>query len=240
MDIASAEVTKYAANAMLAARISFMNQVSELCERVGADVTNVRLGIAADRRIGPAFLFPGPGYGGSCFPKDVKALVRTALDAGMTPDLFAAVEAVNERQKRVLFGKVVAHLGADLTGQTVGLWGLAFKAGTDDMRESPAIPLVQALLDAGATVRAHDPQAVEAARRIFGDRISYCDDPYECARGASALVVVTEWLMYRTPDFDRIKGLMRRALLVDGRNLYSPERVRRYGFEYDSIGRGTR
>jgi UDPglucose 6-dehydrogenase len=240
MDIASAEVTKYAANAMLAARISFMNQVSELCERVGADVTNVRLGIAADRRIGPAFLFPGPGYGGSCFPKDVKALVRTALDAGMTPDLFAAVEAVNERQKRVLFGKVVAHLGADLTGQTVGLWGLAFKAGTDDMRESPAIPLVQALLDAGATVRAHDPQAVAAARRIFGDRISYCDDPYECARGASALVVVTEWLMYRTPDFDRIKGLMRRALLVDGRNLYGPERVRRYGFEYDSIGRGTR
>ena len=240
MDVASAEVTKYAANAMLAARISFMNQVAELCERVGADVTSVRLGIAADRRIGPAFLFPGPGYGGSCFPKDVKALVRTALDAGMTPDLFAAVEAVNERQKRVLFRKVAAHLGTDLTGQTVGLWGLAFKAGTDDMRESPAIPLVQDLLDAGATVRAHDPQAVEAARQVFGDRISLCDDPYECARGASALVVVTEWLMYRTPDFDRIKGLMHRALLVDGRNLYTPERVRRYGFDYDSIGRGSR
>ena len=240
MDVASAEVTKYAANAMLAARISFMNQVAELCERVGADVTNVRLGIAADRRIGPAFLFPGPGYGGSCFPKDVKALVWTALEAGMVPDLFAAVEAVNERQKQVLFRKVAAHLGADLTGQVIGLWGLAFKAGTDDMRESPAIPLVQSLLDAGATVRAHDPQAAEAARRIFGDRIQYCDDPYECARGASALVVVTEWLMYRTPDFDRIKGLMRRALLVDGRNLYSPERVRRYGFEYDSIGRAAR
>jgi UDPglucose 6-dehydrogenase len=239
MDIASAEVTKYAANAMLAARISFMNQVAELCERVGADVTNVRLGIAADRRIGPAFLFPGPGYGGSCFPKDVKALVRTALDTGMTPDLFMAVEAVNERQKQVLFRKVAAHLGPDLTGQTVGLWGLAFKAGTDDMRESPAIPLVEALLEAGATVRAHDPQAGEAARRIFGSRIGYCDDPYECVRGASALVVVTEWLMYRTPDFERIRALMHRALLVDGRNLYSPERVRRYGFDYDSIGRGT-
>jgi len=237
LDIASAAVTKYAANAMLAARISFMNQVAELCERVGADVTNVRLGIAADRRIGPAFLFPGPGYGGSCFPKDVKALIRTALDSGMHPDLFAAVEAVNERQKTMLFQKVASRLGPDLSGRTVGVWGLAFKAGTDDMRESPAIPLVRSLLEAGATVRAHDPQAVEAARRIFADRITYCDDPYACAEGASALVIVTEWLMYRTPDFDRIRQAMDRPLLVDGRNLYSPQRVRRYGFEYDSVGR---
>ncbi|HSR14334.1 MAG TPA: UDP-glucose/GDP-mannose dehydrogenase family protein, partial [Gemmatimonadales bacterium] len=239
MDIASAEVTKYAANAMLAARISFMNQVAELCEKVGADVTNVRLGIAADRRIGPAFLFPGPGYGGSCFPKDVKALVRTALDVGMTPDLFHAVEAVNERQKLVLFQKLVARLGADLTGHRIGIWGLAFKAGTDDMRESPAIPLVRSLLEAGASVLAHDPQAAEAARRIFSERVTYCDDPYECASGASALVVVTEWLMYRTPDFDRIRRAMARPLLIDGRNLYTPQRIRRYGFEYDSIGRPT-
>jgi len=198
----------------------------------------VRRGIAADRRIGPAFLFPGPGYGGSCFPKDVKALVRTALDAGMTPDLIAAVEHVNERQKRVLLHKTLAACGSDLTGKTIAVWGLAFKAGTDDVRESPAIPLIEGLLAAGATVRAHDPRAVEAARHIFGNRITYSPDPYAATEGAEALVVVTEWLMYRTPDFDRLRSLLARPLVIDGRNLYEPERMRGYGLEYHAIGRG--
>ena len=238
MDIPSAELTKYAANAMLATRISFMNQVAELCERVGADVTSVRRGIGSDRRIGQAFLFPGPGYGGSCFPKDVKALLRTAQDVGVAPDILAAVEAVNARQKQVLLGKLHGALGPDLAGRTVGVWGLAFKAETDDMRESPAIPLVEGLLAAGARVRVHDPQAMAVAAGLFGDRVDYAGDPYEAAEAADALAIVTEWLVYRNPDFERLRSRMRQPLVVDGRNLYEPARMARLGFEYHSIGRG--
>ncbi|HEX9755321.1 MAG TPA: UDP-glucose/GDP-mannose dehydrogenase family protein [Gemmatimonadales bacterium] len=238
MDIASAELTKYAANAMLAARISFMNQVADLCDRVGADVHLVRLGMATDRRIGPAFLFPGPGYGGSCFPKDVKALVATACELGMEADLFRAIETVNIRQKRVLLEKTLACLGRDLRDHRIAVWGLAFKAGTDDMRESPSIPLVDGLLQAGATVAAHDPKATATAHAIFGDRIEYAVDPYAALAGASALVIVTEWLLYRTPDFDRMRGLLVRPLIIDGRNLYEPRRMQAHGFEYHGIGRG--
>jgi UDPglucose 6-dehydrogenase len=238
MDIPSAELAKYASNAMLAARISFMNHVADLCDRVGADVFEVRRCMASDVRIGPAFLFPGPGYGGSCFPKDVKALVATARAAGMTPDLFEAIETVNTRQKQLLLRRVFEALGRNLRDHVVGVWGLAFKAGTDDLRESPALPLLDGLLEAGAEVRAHDPRALRRAQATYGDRVRWVEDPYAALEGASALVVVTEWLQYRTPDFERMRGLMRRPLIVDGRNLYEPARIRRYGFEYRGVGRG--
>lgn len=237
MDPASAELTKYASNAMLATRISFMNQIAGFCEAVGADVHRVRQGIGADHRIGRAFLYPGPGYGGSCFPKDVKALRHSGEERGVPMDLLAAVEAVNERQKQVLLEKVRRFAGPDLAGKVVAVWGLAFKAETDDVRESPALAVVQGLLDDGATVRAHDPHAMEAARQVFGDRIEYSADPYEAATGADALLVVTEWLLFRTPDFDRLGRLMRRRLIIDGRNLYEPDRLEGLGFEYHGIGR---
>ena len=237
MDIASAEMTKYAANAMLATRISFMNQIARLCERVGADVTLVRKGIGSDRRIGSAFLFPGPGYGGSCFPKDVKALIRTGDEQGVPLDVLQAVEAANERQKRVLFEKLARHFDDRLRGATVAVWGLAFKAETDDVRDSPALVLVEELLRAGARVQVHDPAAVETARRHLGDRVTYAAHAYDALAGAAALAVVTEWLEYRNPDFERIKRLLARPLIVDGRNLYDPERLARLGFTYDSIGR---
>lgn len=237
MDVASAEVTKYAANAMLATRISFMNQVAAFCELVGADVDAVRHGIGSDRRIGPAFLFPGPGYGGSCFPKDVKALVQLGEDLGLRFELLEAVEHVNERQKHVLYEKLVRSLGPDLRGKRVAIWGLSFKAETDDMRESPSIPLVERLLQAGAAIQAHDPQAMETARAVFGERVTFAAEPYAAAQGADALVIVTEWLVYRTPDFQRLKQLLRRPLVVDGRNLYDPARLRQLGFEYHGIGR---
>ena len=240
MDIASAEVTKYAANAMLATRISFMNQMALFCELVGADVSNVRLGIGSDQRIGRAFLYPGPGYGGSCFPKDVKAIIKTADDLGLSLDVLKAVEEVNECQKQVVLHKVLRYLGSDLRGKTVGLWGLAFKAETDDMRESPTIPLIEGLLAAGARVQAHDPKATDSARHIFEDRVMYAADPYSAAHGADALCVMTEWLVYRNPDFERMRKLLRRPLLVDGRNLYEPERMKTLGFEYHGIGRGGR
>ncbi len=236
MDIPSAEVTKYAANAMLATRISFMNQVADLCERVGADVFAVRRGIASDSRIGSAFLFPGPGYGGSCFPKDVKALAHTSRAVGMMPDLLDAVEAVNARQKQVMFQKLVALLG-DVRGKTIAVWGLAFKAGTDDMRESPAITLIDAVLAAGGQVCAHDPEAMDVARGIWGDRVTFAAEPYGVLEGADALAVVTEWLVYRTPDFDRIKAALRAPVVVDGRNLYEPARLLGMGFRYAGIGR---
>jgi UDPglucose 6-dehydrogenase len=240
MDIASAEVTKYAANAMLATRISFMNQMALFCELVGADVHHVRLGIGSDQRIGRAFLYPGPGYGGSCFPKDVKALIRTSEDLGLSLDVLKAVEEVNECQKRVVLQKTLRYLGQDLSGKIVGLWGLAFKAETDDMRESPTIPLIEGLLSAGARVQTHDPKATDSARVIFGDRVMYAADPYSAAHGADALVVMTEWLVYRNPDFERVRKLLRRALLIDGRNLYDPERMATLGFEYHGIGRASR
>jgi UDPglucose 6-dehydrogenase len=237
MDIPSAEVTKYAANAMLATRISFMNQVAEFCERVGADVHDVRRGIGTDRRIGSAFLFPGPGYGGSCFPKDVQAFIRTGDDLGMRFDLLEAVERVNGRQKLVLLHKTLGALGSDLTGRAVAVWGLAFKAETDDMRESPSIPLIEGLLAAGARVQAHDPKAMETAQAIFGDRVVYAADPYSALHGAAALVIVTEWLVYRNPDFERIKSLLTRPLILDGRNLFEPSRLAAQGIEYHGIGR---
>jgi UDPglucose 6-dehydrogenase len=237
MDIPSAEVTKYAANAMLATRISFMNQIAALCERVGADVTHVRHGIGSDQRIGSAFLYPGPGYGGSCFPKDVKALIRTAREQALPFELLEAVEKVNERQKRVLLEKIDRLLGPRLEGHTIGVWGLAFKAETDDMRESPAIPLIEGLLERGATVLAHDPHAMDTARDVFADRVTFARDPYAAAHGASALIVVTEWLVYRTPDFERLRAELARPLVVDGRNLYEPARMAALGFEYHAIGR---
>ena len=237
MDIPSAEVTKYAANAMLATRISFMNQIADLCERVGADVSMVRNGIGSDKRIGAAFLFPGPGYGGSCFPKDVRALSHTAREMGMEPTLLEAVEAVNDRQKLVLLRKLVARLGPRLAGRQVAVWGLSFKAETDDMRESPALPLVNVILEAGGSVRAHDPKAMDAAHEIYGDRLYYARDPYEALAGADALVIVTEWLVYRTPDFEKMRSLLTTPLVIDGRNLYDPERMTRLGFEYHGIGR---
>ena len=240
MDIASAEVTKYAANAMLATRISFMNQIALFCELVGADVNQIRLGIGSDQRIGRAFLYPGPGYGGSCFPKDVKALIRTSDDLGLSLDLLKAVEGVNECQKQVVLQKTLRYLGQDLRGKIVGLWGLAFKAETDDMRESPTIPLIEGLLAAGARVQTHDPKATDSARMIFGDRVMYAADPYSAAHGADALIVMTEWLLYRNPDFERVRKLLRRPLLIDGRNLYDPERMAALGFEYHGIGRGHR
>jgi UDPglucose 6-dehydrogenase len=236
MDIASAEVTKYAANAMLATRISFMNQVAEFCERVGADVKMVRQGIGSDRRIGPAFLFPGPGYGGSCFPKDVKALIRSGTDVGVRFDLLESVEAINERQKLLLFRKLVKALGENLSGTRIGIWGLAFKAGTDDMRESPSVPLVRSLVGRGATVLAHDPEAHDTARAVFSNTVQYVKDPYDAIEDASALVIVTEWLVYRNPDFERMKKALRRPLVIDGRNLYDATRMRSLGFQYHGIG----
>jgi len=237
MDIPSAELTKYAANAMLATRISFMNQIAELCEKVGADVTLVRQGIGSDGRIGPAFLFPGPGYGGSCFPKDVKALIRTARECQVGLDILEAVETANARQKRKLAEKLLALFDGSLKGRSVAVWGLAFKARTDDMRESPAIDLIETLLAEGALVTVHDPEALDSARRIFGDRIAYAERMYDALPGADAMVVVTEWLEYRNPDFDRMKKLLARPVVVDGRNLYSPDRMRALGFSYHSIGR---
>jgi len=237
MDIPSAEMTKYAANAMLATRITFMNQIAELCEAVGADVQHVRKGIGSDRRIGSAFLFPGPGYGGSCFPKDVKALVRTADGRSVQLGVLQAVETGNERQKRVLFEKLSRHFDGNLKGRTIAVWGLAFKAETDDVRESPAIVLIEALLEAGAKVRAHDPAAIETARHVLGDRITFVEHSYEAVAGADALAIVTEWLEYRNPDFARIKQALQQALIVDGRNLYDPERLSQLGFTYDCIGR---
>jgi UDPglucose 6-dehydrogenase len=237
MDIPSAEMTKYAANAMLATRITFMNQIAQLCEAVGADVQQVRKGIGSDRRIGSAFLFPGPGYGGSCFPKDVKALVKTADSKHVTLGVLQAVESGNERQKRTLFDKVSRHFEGKLEGKTVAVWGLAFKAETDDVRESPALVLIEALLEAGAQVRAHDPAALETARRVLGDRVTLVGHAYEAVAGADVLVIVTEWLEYRNPDFARIKQSLKRALIVDGRNLYEPGRLSQLGFTYDCIGR---
>jgi len=236
MDIPSAEMTKYAANAMLATRISFMNQIARLCEAVGADVTHVRRGIGSDRRIGQAFLFPGPGYGGSCFPKDVKALIRMAHDRAVPTDILTAVETANQEQKQVLVAKLRRHLG-ELKDRTVAVWGLAFKAETDDVRESPALVLVEALLAAGARVQVHDPAAMETAARQLGTRVAYAEHAYDALPGADALAIVTEWLEYRNPDFAKMKQFLRRPLIVDGRNLYDPQKLGRLGFTYDSIGR---
>ena len=237
MDIPSAEVTKYAANAMLAARIALMNQLAALCERVGADVDDVRAGVGSDARLGKAFLFPGPGYGGSCFPKDVKALCATGREVGARQDILECVDASNQRQKRVALEKLERALGGTLAGRTVAVWGLAFKAQTDDMRESAALVVVEGLLAAGATVRLHDPKAMDEARRHFGARVAYVERRYDALEGADALVVLTEWQEYRVLDYERARGLMRRPVVIDARNLYEPARMRQHGFTYDSIGR---
>ena len=237
MDVASAEITKYAANAMLATRISFMNMVSRLCQRAGADVDMVRLGIGSDRRIGPTYLFPGVGYGGSCFPKDVKALARTMRELELDPSILDAVEHVNEGQKRLLAELAVERFGEDLRDRTFAFWGLAFKPNTDDMREAPSLVTIRALLERGARVVAHDPVATREARRILGDAIDYCEHNYHALAGADALFIHTEWNPYRHPDFARMRTLLAQPVIFDGRNLYSPRAMRAHGFEYHSIGR---
>ena len=237
MDNPSAEMTKYAANAMLATRISFMNQIANLCERVGANVDLVRKGIGSDSRIGQAFLFPGPGFGGSCFPKDVKALARTARGEGAPMSVLEAVDDANERQKLRLSEKLRQALGGNLRGARIAVWGLAYKPQTDDMRESPALALVDQLLEADATVVAHDPVAMPEARRRLGDRVTFADSGYAAVEGADALAIVTEWNEYRHPDLKRVKEALRRPIIVDGRNLYDPARMRTLGFTYFSIGR---
>ena len=236
MDPASAELTKYAANAMLATRISFMNEIANLCDQVGADVRQVRLGMGTDERIGSGFLFPGIGYGGSCFPKDVKALMRLAQDAGTTLQVVDAVDRVNDAQKELLVPRIVKHLGS-LEGKVIAVWGLAFKPRTDDMREAPAVSIIEGLLAGGATVRVYDPKAMEAARPMLGDRVTWCAKSYECVEGADALVLATEWNEFREPDFPRIKSLMRHAAVFDGRNVWSPQTLRDLGFHYEGIGR---
>jgi UDPglucose 6-dehydrogenase len=238
MDIPSAEMTKYAANAMLATRISFMNEIANLCERVGADVDNVRKGIGTDTRIGSAFLFPGPGYGGSCFPKDVKALVRTASECGMPLRVLTSVEQANDAQKRRLSAKLRDLLG-DLSGRRIAVWGLAFKPNTDDMREAASLVLIEDLLAAGAEVVAHDPVAMHETKRRLGDRIGYANTSYDALDGADALVIVTDWNEYRHPDFARIKATLKTPVVVDGRNLYDTRKMASLGFRYASIGRGV-
>ena len=236
MDTASAELCKYAANAMLATKISFMNEVANLCELVGADVDHVRRAIGADRRIGTSFLFPGVGYGGSCFPKDVKALMKSAQDRGYDFRILGAVESVNQAQKQRLVAKMQQHFG-ELKGKTIALWGLAFKPRTDDMREAPAIPIIERLLERGASVRAYDPAATPVAKRLFDGRIALCDKSYDALAGADALAIVTEWNEFREPDFEKMRTLLRAPVVFDGRNIYSPEHMRELGFTYFSIGR---
>jgi UDPglucose 6-dehydrogenase len=237
MDTQSAELTKYAANAMLAVRISFMNDIAALCDRVGSDVDLVRKGMGSDKRIGYPFLFPGVGYGGSCFPKDVKALITTARENGIEFDLLRAVERTNERQKRLLVQKAVKHFGPDLSGKTFAVWGLAFKPRTDDMREAPSIEVIEGLIGKGARVQAHDPVATHTARRVFGERIKYAETPYAALEGADALFVVTEWNEFRHPDYERVKHLLRQPVIFDGRNIYDPVAMREKGFTYYGIGR---
>jgi len=220
MDIASAEMTKYAANAMLATRISFINEIANLCEKVGADVSLVRKGIGSDTRIGSKFLYPGPGFGGSCFPKDVKALIRTGKDHGSPLTLLESVEAINERQKKVLFGKFSDYYKSDLKGKRAAIWGLSYKPGTDDMREAPALTLISQLLDAGCTVKVYDPAAMEEARKRLGDLIEYASDIYDAVEDADVLFHVTEWKEYRMPDWQKVKSLMKHPLLIDGRGVF--------------------
>ena len=237
MDTAAAEITKYAANAMLATRISLMNTIARLCERTGADVDMVRLGVGSDRRIGPTFLFPGAGYGGSCFPKDVKALAGTMRRRGVDSSILEAVENVNEDQKRWLLRRVVERFGETLRERTFAVWGLAFKPETDDMREAPSLVTIRGLLERGARVVAHDPVAMGEARRILGDEVEYRERNYDALEGADALIIHTEWHPYRHPDFARMRDLMRTPVVLDGRNLYAPAAMRDLGFEYRSVGR---
>ncbi len=240
MDVRSAELTKYAANAMLATRISFMNELANFAERTGADIESVRQGMGSDPRIGYAFIYPGLGYGGSCFPKDVKALVQSATASGCDPAILRAVEAVNERQKHRLFEKMMAHFG-DLAGKTIAVWGLAFKPNTDDMREAPSRVLLERLWSAGASVRAYDPVAMQEARRLYGERreLALCSSAAQALEGADALAVVTEWPEFRSPDWPSMRRMLRQAVIFDGRNLYDPVQLESLGWRYYAIGRGV-
>jgi UDPglucose 6-dehydrogenase len=243
MDVRSAELTKYAANAMLATKISFMNEMANLAELLGADIEEVRKGIGADPRIGHHFIYPGCGYGGSCFPKDVKALVHTAQQIGYNAQLLQAVEAVNDTQKTTLFSKLAVHFGgeAQLSGKTIAVWGLAFKPNTDDMREAPSRTLMEALWQSGAIVQAYDPVAMEEAERIYGRRagLTLCGDKYAALQGADALVICTEWQQFRVPDFTEMATRMRSKVIVDGRNLYQPQKLQAEGWTYFSVGRAA-
>jgi UDPglucose 6-dehydrogenase len=233
----SAELTKYASNAMLALRISFINQMANLCEAVGAEINDVRRGMGSDRRIGSQFLFPGVGYGGSCFPKDVQALIHSAADHRLDFSILRAADEVNDEQKRILVERARQHFGFELKGRTFAVWGLAFKPRTDDMREAPSLVVIEELLAAGAQVRAHDPEALAGARRVFGDRISYHESNYEALHGADALMILTEWNQFRHPNFQRIKAELKEPVIFDGRNLYDPALMRALEFRYYSIGR---
>jgi UDPglucose 6-dehydrogenase len=240
MDIRSAELTKYAANAMLATKISFMNELANIAERVGADIEKVRVGIGSDPRIGYSFIYPGTGYGGSCFPKDVQALIRSAREAGHEPQVLHAVESVNARQKEVLFHKMQRHFSEGLSGRTLALWGLAFKPNTDDMREAPSRTLIELLLTAGARVHAYDPVAGAEARRLYAGVAGFtlAKNAYDAVRGADALAIVTEWQEFRSPDFERLGELLKQPVIFDGRNLYDPAMVSRFGLSYYAVGRG--
>ena len=245
MGLRDAEMTKYAANAMLATRISFMNEVANLCDRMGIDVENVRKGIGSDRRIGYAFIYPGCGYGGSCFPKDVKALIHMSRSQSFEPALMEAVEARNHRQKQILFEKIISYFGGDLRGKQIGVWGLAFKPGTDDMREAPAVVLIKSLVEAGARVNAYDPIALETAAREFppewlqDGRVTLLKYQYDVLKGADAMALLTEWKRFRQPDFDAMKDLMRSPVVFDGRNQYDPKTLSEHGFVYFGIGRSN-
>jgi len=240
MDIASAEITKYAANAMLATRISFMNGISGLCERTGADINMVRRGIGSDERIGSAFLYPGVGYGGSCFPKDVKALIQTMDELGADASILQAVDELNDRQKQSLLRALVARLGEDLSGTTIAIWGLSFKPNTDDMREAPSRVLMESLWDAGASVRAYDPEATAETKRLYPDQegLELCESAYDALDGTDALAIMTEWQEFRSPDLERVRDALSNPVIFDGRNLYEPELLRSFGLSYYAIGRG--
>lgn len=235
-DIPSAEMIKYAANSMLATRISFMNDIANLCELVGADVNMVRKGIGTDTRIGKKFLYAGCGYGGSCFPKDVKALIKTAQEAGYDMEVLEAVESVNEKQKSVLFNKLIKHFNGDIKGKTIAMWGLAFKPETDDMREAPALVLIDKIIEAGASVKVYDPIAIPECKRRIGDKVTYCNDMYEAAIDAEALLLVTEWKEFRMPSYPVLAKTMNNKVIIDGRNIYNKKEVEEIGFAYYKIG----
>ena len=237
MDVKSAEMTKYAANSFLATKISFMNEIANLCEKVGADAEMVRVGVSTDSRIGNKFLFPGLGYGGSCFPKDVKALIKTGADYGVDMSIIKSADGVNKKQRNLFVDKIIAKFGKDLTGKIFGVWGLAFKPKTDDMREAPAITIINELLNLGAKIKAYDPKAMTLAKRIFGDKITYCQKSYDALKDADAMLLLTEWNEFRRPDFERIKGLLKEPVIFDGRNQYNGEKLTQSGFEYVCVGK---
>jgi UDPglucose 6-dehydrogenase len=237
MDVASAEITKYAANAMLATRISFINEIANLCDILGADINNVRKGIGSDSRIGSKFLYPGTGYGGSCFPKDVKALIKTAHDNGYEPNVIKAVEKTNESQKYIIFNKMLSYFDNNLKDKKIGIWGLSFKPKTDDIREAPSLVLIEKLLQSGAKVKAYDPAAMHETMKLLGNKIEYSSDQYEAIRNVDAMVLMTEWSEFHLPDFEKMSSLMKQKVIFDGRNIYNPVQIKNLGFNYFAIGR---